>query len=568
MSHIKKSILNNELDRLRKESEERVAERRALHGEMRYLNLHTIPVQVEALGLISEVDARKGRLAVIEKKERKNNEKEVAIVVFDPKDVYALGIIEALKAMGFSVQLFTGSLSGLERVWGFYQFVSGSSRPITGRVSIDEGKGNTFKDWMRELINLQSVKNALHNTPQAQEALEALFVGALLNGASDIHIEPTLKAVLVRYRIDGVLYVVGDDYGRDFYSMLVTRIKLLSKVKLNVKNESQDGRFSISVGSRDIEVRVSVIPAEFGEMVVMRVLDPLSIQVEIDALGLRADDLVIIRRSLALPNGMIINTGPTGSGKTTSLYAFLRHIANPQTKVVTIEDPIEYRLEWVEQTQIDKNSNYTFANGLRAILRQDPDVILVGEIRDEETADVAIQSSLTGHLVFSTLHTNEAAGAIPRLINLGISPAVIGSALNLIIAQRLLRKLCEYCREEKKIDASLAASIEAFIKKMPDRVDKAQYKIHHIYDVRSNGCEKCGGLGYKGRIAVFELLEISKKLHELIENKASIVAFRDAAEKEGMVSLQADGILKVLSGITTFEEVEKVTGPLNLLKTV
>lgn len=290
----------------------------------------------------------------------------------------------------------------------------------------------------------------------------------------------------------------------------------------------------------------------------MRILDPEVTSIGLSQLGLRDDDLEIVERQLAKPNGMILNTGPTGSGKTSTLYAFLRHINNPEIKIITLEDPIEYRLEGVEQTQVDESAGYTFANGLRAIVRQDPDVVLVGEIRDKDTSDVALQASLTGHLVLSTLHTNDAVGAIPRLINLGAKPETIGPALNLVIAQRLVRRLCGQCKKEVRVEPELKSKIERFLKNLPERVSRATYAGWKLR--QATGCEKCNGLGYKGRIGVFEFLESTSELEEGILKQSSEIYLQGLSKKQGMVTMQEDGILKVLGGNTDLKEVERITG--------
>jgi type II secretory ATPase GspE/PulE/Tfp pilus assembly ATPase PilB-like protein len=277
-------------------------------------------------------------------------------------------------------------------------------------------------------------------------------------------------------------------------------------------------------------------------------------------LGLRPDNLVIVKKALDRPNGLILNTGPTGSGKTTTLYAFLRSVNSPEMKIITLEDPIEYRIEGIEQTQVDEEAGYTFANGLRAIVRQDPDVILVGEIRDLETADIAMQSALTGHLVLSTLHTNDAVGAVPRLVNLGVKTVSIGPALTLVIAQRLVRVLCPACKKAASVDAATSEKITALLARLPARVDKAPYEKPTFF--APVGCPQCNGIGYRGRIGIFEFLEGGPDLETTILREASEVSLREVAKKQGMVSMQEDGILKALSGITTLEEVVSVTGEL------
>ncbi len=323
--------------------------------------------------------------------------------------------------------------------------------------------------------------------------------------ASDIHAEAEERHGKIRFRVDGLLHDALPDISLKLYESFVDRIKLLSEMKLNVKTEAQDGRFTINLAGKEIEMRVSVIPAEFGETIVMRILDPAATMVSLPDLGLREDNLALVKAELDRPNGLILNTGPTGSGKTTTLYAFLRAINDPTSKIITLEDPIEYRIEGIEQTQVNDEAGYTFANGLRAIVRQDPDVILVGEVRDLETADIALQAALTGHLVFSTLHTNDAVGAVPRLINLGVKPVSIGPALALAIAQRLVRVLCPECKKPVTVDDDTKKKIKKFLDRMPAKVNRTPYDNYVIY--APAGCVKCNGIGYRGRVGVFEFLQ-------------------------------------------------------------
>ena len=442
----------------------------------------------------------------------------------------------------------------------FYQFVAPEAKEITGKVEIS---ANKIKELTKKLGDLKNFKSQLQDfkEPRVSQILEIVLAGALVNRASDIHFESEKAGAKLRLRIDGLLY---DLYSLTsaVYMALVSRIKLLSKLKLNIKDQPQDGRFTVSLEGDDIEIRTSVIPSEFGETIVLRILDPAIIKVDFEKLGLRKDDLEIIEKELKRPNGMILNTGPTGSGKTTTLYAFLKKTYQPEIKIITIEDPIEYHLEGIEQTQVNSKAGYDFKNGLRSILRQDPDIILVGEIRDLETAQIAMHAALTGHLVFSTLHTNEAVGAIPRLIDLGVKPSVISPAINLIIAQRLVRKLCPVCKKEQKIDEQLAKKIKNFISRLPSRVDRTALDKFKIFE--SGGCQWCGGLGYKERVGIFELFSMTPEAMEVIAKEITDSDFQKLARQQGMTSMQEDGLIKILLGFTSFEEVERATGPLML----
>ena len=292
----------------------------------------------------------------------------------------------------------------------------------------------------------------------------------------------------------------------------------------------------------------------------MRILDPNALKVNLEDLGWRADDLAIVQGEIKKPNGLILNTGPTGSGKTTTLYAFLKHVWRSEIKIITVEDPIEYHLEGTSQTQVDPEANYTFASGLRAILRQDPNIILVGEIRDKETAEIALNASLTGHIVFSTLHTNDAVGAVPRLLDLGIPPQILGPALSLVIAQRLVRVLCEKCRVPSPLGKEDTARIEKLLKGLPTRVDRSPYAKPTVFTAK--GCPECKNLGYRGRTSIFELFTVTKDIEEAIYKNPTEIDLARLAREGGMTTMQEDGTLKVLRGVTSFEEVERVTGPL------
>jgi len=548
--------LQEKLAKIRHESEERVAQRLAKQSGYQYIDLSKTPVVVDALRLIPEAEAREARVASIEAKLKK-----VALAACDPRLPAAEKIIKDLGAKKYEVKIFIASLSGLEQAWRLYRFVKPEAEEITGKVTIKKGELEKlaerklgFKAFSEEIKNLD------YSKASTTMLLGDILAGALSMHSSDIHFETAEEKAKIRFRIDGLLHDVSGNLPLRNYNGITSRIKLLSGMKINVRGEAQDGRFTINFAKKEIEIRVSVIPSEFGENIVMRILDPDVISIELSGLGIREDDLAIVNNEIKKPNGLILNTGPTGSGKTTTLYAFLKTINSPELKVITLEDPIEYRIEGIEQTQVDEEAGYTFGNGLRAIVRQDPDVILVGEIRDLETADIAMQAALTGHLVLSTLHTNDAVGTVPRLVNLGVKPITIGPALSLVIAQRLVRRLCSKCRKPVDVSGELKTKISGYLVKLPQRVERKPYEDPKIYE--AVGCESCSGFGYKGRIGIFEFLESGPDLEETILKEFSEVALRKLAERQGMVTMQADGVLKVLQGETTFKEVESVTGPI------
>jgi len=390
--------------------------------------------------------------------------------------------------------------------------------------------------------------------------IEVILAGSIILNASDIHLEPEEGSAKLRIRLDGVLQDVMIFQPKS-YQQLLSRIKLLSEMKLNVTDRPQDGRFSILVSGGAIEIRASILPAEYGESIVLRILNPKSL-INLEDAGLRKDLYDTFLTQIARPNGMVIVTGPTGSGKTTTLYAFLKKIATSEIKIITIEDPIEYHLAGVSQTQVDPKKGYDFASGLRAIVRQDPDVILVGEIRDLETTDIALQAALTGHLVFSTLHTNDAAGTIARLVSLGAKPFNIGPAINMAIAQRLLRRVCPKCGIlETPTAAELTKLKNGIGAALPD-LEKKEVKTPKIDNSlkipRSKGCDFCSKTGFRGRVGIYEAFLIDEEMQKYILDETSIAGLKEMAKKKGMLSMYQDGLIKVLQGVTTLDEVERV----------
>ena len=396
--------------------------------------------------------------------------------------------------------------------------------------------------------------------------IELLLLAGVRLRASDIHIEPQEVAVSLRMRIDGIMQDAGT-IPIPYHKLFSSRLKLLARMKLNA-DKPQDGRFSVRLPESQIEVRVSSVPSQYGETVVMRILDPRALETDIGSLGLRQDDFAIVMRELSVPNGMILNTGPTGSGKTTTLYSFLKKVARPEKKAITIEDPIEYAISGIEQTQVSEDKGYSFATGLKAIVRQDPDIILVGEIRDAETAEIGMQAALTGHQVFSTVHANDAAGAIPRLLDMGVQKETIGPAINLIMGQRLVRRLCEKCKKPSQglrpaeVDAVMHEKIKKYLEILPARVSREGLAAEGMCE--SVGCLACDNTGYRGRIALFELFPINADAEKIIAANTGYADLYAFAIARGMVTMQQDGMLKVLHGITTVAEIEAATGPIEM----
>ena len=428
---------------------------------------------------------------------------------------------------------------------------------ITGQVIITPDESAKMS---KSISNVADFKVQIEKNLELRttDFLKVILGGAISMNASDIHIEPKKTAAKIRARIDGLLQDTAEmDIVK--YNSLLSRIKLLSGIKLNISGKPQDGRFSIAFGKEtNIEIRTSSLPTEYGESLVLRILNPQSL-IEIEALGLRKDLYETLQKEIQKPNGMIIMTGPTGSGKTTTLYAILKKIHNPNIKIITIEDPIEYHIKGISQTQTNEAKGYNFANGLRAIVRQDPDVILVGEIRDEETVKIAIQAALTGHLVLSTVHTNDAVGTISRLIALGAHLPNIGPALNIAAAQRLLRKVCPKCSKLETPCAEEFKKIKDGLKRLPKSIKIPKKIDKNLKIARAKGCKFCNNTGYKGRIGIFEIIEIDDEMEKFIAKKPSTAEIKEKALSEGFVTMEQDGLIKILQGLTTLEELERTT---------
>lgn len=399
--------------------------------------------------------------------------------------------------------------------------------------------------------------------------VDTLLKHAILQSASDIHIEPNEKDVRVRYRIDGILHDAMV-LPREVASGIVARIKVLSNLKLDEHRLPQDGRFKIQNESYKIAFRVSILPVFDGEKIVMRLLDESSHGLTLEKMGLAGEALEAIHREIRKPNGMVLVTGPTGSGKTTTLYTVLDILNTPEVNISTVEDPVEYRMPRVNQTQVNPKIGMTFAAALRSLLRQDPDIIMVGEIRDQETLEIALHAAMTGHLVLSTLHTNSAAATLPRMLDMGAEPFLIASTVNVIIAQRLTRKLCQECKEEYRLESKEVETlgkifdldeIMEFLKKEKEFSDKigknGDWKDVALY--RAKGCDQCGGEGYKGRVGIYEVLEMTSDIKKLVTQSATTEVIDEQAKKGGMISIIEDGFMKVLQGITSLEEVMRVT---------
>jgi len=430
-----------------------------------------------------------------------------------------------------------------------------TAKKLLGSVAISPEIIEEIKKGVKNISGFEKIIKE-YIAQNTTNLLDVILFGAISLEASDIHIEPEEEQAKLRIRLDGVLQDVIF-FEQNIYHNLISRLKLLSKLKLNITDKPQDGRFTIEVGDFLIEIRTSSLPAEYGESIVMRILNPKNL-IGLDDLGLRKDLYKIFDKEIKKPNGMIIVTGPTGSGKTTTLYAFLMKIQNPEIKIITIEDPIEYHLKGVSQTQVAPEKGYDFSDGLRSIVRQDPDVILVGEIRDLETAKIALQASLTGHLVLSTLHTNDAAGTIPRLVDLGTDASSIAPALKMAVAQRLVRKICKKCSTLAKPTSTGLEEIKRGLKTVSKDVEIPDLDKTKIPKIKEKGCEFCNFTGYKGRKGLFEAFLVDAEMEKFILTNPPVSSVRELAIKKGMTTMYQSGLIDVVLGNTTLDEVKRV----------
>ncbi len=556
---------NRKLGELKEKEEEDLARDVAGRFELEYIDLSAVPVDMDSLRLIPEKVAREAQMAPANQIGKK-----VKIAVLSPTNLKAKEVINGLSDKGYEVTVAIASPKSLEKVWARYADLSFSKETSAGVLDIST---YDIEQFMSQIKSIGDVKKLIGDVIKLKRSfriskiLEIVLSGGLATDASDVHIEPEEENVRLRYRLDGVLTDILM-FDKETFGLLLSRIKLLSGLKLNVKNEAQDGRFSVKIGADEIEIRTSILPGAYDESIVMRILNPKSIQVPLEDLGIPEKLLKILLKEIDRPNGMILTTGPTGSGKTTTLYAFLRKIYSPEIKIITIEDPIEYHLPGIVQTQVhtarqrtkedeeSERNDYTFASGLRSALRQDPDVIMVGEIRDADTASIAINSSLTGHLVFSTLHTNDAAGTYPRLIDLGVNPKVMTSAINISLAQRLVRKLCPYCKKKVAVEGDAKKTIDTVLAGIKDKSLVTGVDASVMY--QPVGCPKCNNLGYKGRTGLYEAILTDEALEKILVQNPSDREIKEVTKDQGILDMREDGVVKVLRGVTSLDELRRV----------
>lgn len=539
--------LQKKMEDIRLAEKERETEAAARRAGFDYINLVGFPISPEAISLIPRDQARAGKVVAFF-----FGADEVKLGTPDPSN-------PSLKEIVFQVEerthakatLFMVSAKSFETAEKTYDALPEVKEIVKG-VQITEEDLKRYQDQLTTLKDL----DALIQKTSTTDFVTLVIAAALKGGSSDIHIEAGEHGVDVRLRIDGVLHKVAEAK-KETWPRIVNRFKLLSGLKLNITTVPQDGRFTIFLSAdKKVDVRVSTLPTAYGESIVMRLLKSESIGLEFDKMGLRGASYTLLKEQVERPNGMIITTGPTGSGKTTTLYAILNKLNDEETKIITLEDPIEYKLAGISQSQIDKAKDYTFAKGLHSILRQDPDVVMVGEIRELETAEVAIQAALTGHLMISTIHTNSAAGAIPRFLSMGVKPFLLAPALNAIIGQRLVRTIHQDCKvEDTGIRADWVERAKKILSeispKANEKVDLANLKFY-----KGAGCDGCAGIGLKGRVGIYEIMVMTPEIEKIIlGGQVSEYDMQRIAVENGMVTMVQDGVLKAVDGLTTLEEV-------------
>lgn len=471
---------------------------------------------------------------------------------WDTKAQEALRFIAKQRKLNLGVYLITPT--DLEMVLRKYSPYQSEIERAIKSVNV---KGDFGPQSLRPISIEENVQNVAEEAPIIK-IVSSTLKAAVEERASDIHIEPERSRVRVRFRVDGILHEASS-FPIELEGAIVSRVKILSNLKIDETRVPQDGRFRTVIYNKDIDFRVSTFPTPAGEKVVIRVLDPSVGLKHIDDLGLVGHTAEIVKEAIQKPFGMVLLTGPTGSGKTTTLYSLLQLVRRDELNVVSLEDPVEYFIEGVSQSQVRPEIGYTFSSGLRQILRQDPDVIMVGEIRDNDTAGLAVHASLTGHVVLSTLHTNDAVGVIPRLIDMGVEPFLIPSALNVMVSQRLLRRLCEKCKKPTKTSGKIEKIIQEELAKLPDTYEEkkkfsAPFNIFH-----AEGCDECHGRAFMGRIAMFEGFSMTRELEDIVNTSPTEGKIRDEAVRQGMVTLRQDGILKALNGTVTIEDVLRET---------
>lgn len=535
---------------------EREAEASAGAQGLPYINLFGFPISPEAISLI-----KRERSALASAVCFYYDGSRLRIGAIDPNNAELAEIKAELKEQYHTdVSIYYISKHSLNYAFKLYDKLPKIRKMIKG-VEIDPADLEKYSEQVKDYKALDEIINKV----SMSDVVTLIIATAMNTGSSDIHIEAEENGVAVRLRIDGVLQQAAI-IEKKRWPRVISRMKFLAGVKLNITDKPQDGRFTILFPDDKMAIRSSFLPTAYGESVVMRILRSSSVGLSFEDLGLSIRGYEILGREIEKPNGLILTTGPTGSGKTTTLYAVLNKLNQPGAKIITLEDPIEYELKGMNQSQVNEKKGYTFAKGLRSILRQDPDIVMVGEIRDLETAEIAVQASLTGHLVLSTLHTNDAAGVMPRMIDMGVKPFFLTPSINAVIGQRLVRKLCKECKVEKELTDDEKEKVQKILAVISPKANvNVPSEMPPFYSASKEGCEKCAGVGYKGRLGIYELLSMTKAIKELTSTGAPAFKILEQAIEDGMVTMLQDGILKVLNGITSADEIFRVIGKMDYI---
>jgi len=544
-SQVKTSSQN--ISQINREFMEKSVIKRASDLGLQYINISKTPLNPDLFRLLTLDVAKNARIVPFFR-----IGKNIRIAVENPDKPETKDAFSSLEQQGYEISVFLASAAGIDDALRIYEATQQYKKfDIVEKVQVDAIK--TYELEIKELLEMSKKLD----TVTAEEGLNMLNIGAAKTGASDVHYEPEETTVVVRFRIDGMLQKVFEIKPATFRN-ISNQIKYKSKMPLNIDNIPQDGRYGFNFNNTVIDVRVSSLPTPFGESFVCRYLFPEEGYTNFDYLGFQGYSLKKLENATGISHGMILCTGPTGSGKNTTLYSLLQKMKKSENKVITLEDPVEYKIPGVTQSQVNEKRGYTFANGLRAILRQDPDIIMVGEIRDLETAETAAQAALTGHVLMSTLHTNSAIEAISRLVNMGLPRFMVASTLHIVIGQRLVRKVCTKCSTLEDINDSEKKEFELAFDTLKQNKHNLNLQVPTKIP-KVHGCDFCSQTGYKGRLVIDEVVIIDESMKRLILNSASSVDLIADARKDGMLTMREDGLVKVAQGLTTLEEVHRVT---------
>ncbi|MFA6428458.1 MAG: GspE/PulE family protein [Candidatus Buchananbacteria bacterium] len=542
--------LNRKMQEINLKQKEQETENQAQSLGLSYINLKGFGISPSTIVLLTREEIEKYRAVIF-----LHTIKETHLGVVESNPQIEELINRLNEQLHTKIILYLISENSLITALKIYDALPLIKKVVRG-VQITEGDLKKFSQEFSAFKELSAEINRVAGT-SLSEVVTLIISGGLRSRASDVHIEAEENSVKIRYRIDGVLTDISS-LPKDTWVKIISRLKLLAGLKINVNDRPQDGRFSIFLTGEKIDVRVSCLPTQFGESVVIRLLMSTAQGVSFENLGLEGRAYEALLKEIKKPTGVVISTGPTGAGKTTTLYAILNKLNQPDIKIITIEDPIEYQLSDVSQSQVDTDSGYTFAKGLRYIVRQDPDIIMVGEVRDVETGEIAVQAALTGHAVFTTLHTNDAAGAVPRLLSLGVKPYLLAPALNAIIGQRLVRKICQNCKQEISLDAETTAKVTKILDTIHPE-NKPNLDLTKIKFYAGQGCDACQHLGYLGRLGIFEVLIVDDEIERaILAAETSSLILKELATAKGMLTMLQDGLLKAAKGLTTVDEVFRV----------